>query len=99
MMMISQCFVLYYRHAISALTVKKNSDQSALLTLHAGITFFLFFFCCLLIFFSRLTFSKISFRNMIRMSNSLDPDLARHFVVPDLGPNCLQRLSADYKSH
>ena len=24
------------------------------------------------------------------MSNSLDPDQARHFVGPDLGPNCLQ---------
>ena len=32
------------------------------------------------------------------MSNSLDPDQARHFVVPDLGPNCLQRLSADNTS-
>ena len=31
------------------------------------------------------------------MSNSLDPDQARHFVRPDLGPNCLQRLSADAK--
>ena len=29
------------------------------------------------------------------MSSSLDPDQARHFVRPDLGPNCLQRLSAD----
>ena len=29
------------------------------------------------------------------MSNSLDPD--PHFVGPDLGPNCLQRLSADTK--
>ena len=29
------------------------------------------------------------------MSNSLDPDQARHFVGPGLGPNCLQRLSAD----
>ena len=29
------------------------------------------------------------------MSNSLDPDQARLFVGPDLGPNCLQRLSAD----
>ena len=29
------------------------------------------------------------------MSNSLDPDQARHFVGPDLGANCLQRLSAD----
>ena len=29
------------------------------------------------------------------MSNSLDPDQDQHFVVPDLGTNCLQRLSAD----
>ena len=29
------------------------------------------------------------------MSNSLDPDQARHFVRPDHGPNCLQSLSAD----
>ena len=29
------------------------------------------------------------------MANSLDPDQARHFIRPDLGPNCLQRLSAD----
>ena len=29
------------------------------------------------------------------MSNSLDPDQDRHSVGPDLGPNCLQRLSAD----
>ena len=32
------------------------------------------------------------------MLNNLDPDQARHFVGPDLGPNCLQRLSADDKS-
>ena len=29
------------------------------------------------------------------MSNKLNPDQARHFVGPDLGPNCLQRSSAD----
>ena len=29
------------------------------------------------------------------MSNGLDPDLARCFIRPDLGPNCLQRISAD----
>ena len=29
------------------------------------------------------------------MSNSLDPDQARHFVGPDLEPNCLQRVTAD----
>ena len=33
----------------------------------------------------------------IRESNSLDPDQAQHFVGPDLGPNCLQSLSADKK--
>ena len=27
------------------------------------------------------------------MSNSLHPDQARHYVGPDLCPNCLQRLS------
>ena len=32
---------------------------------------------------------------MIRVSNSLDPDQARHFVGPDLGSNCLQRLTVD----
>ena len=32
------------------------------------------------------------------MLNSLDPDQARHFVGPGLGPNCLQRLSADDNS-
>ena len=33
------------------------------------------------------------------MSNSLDADQARRFVEPDLGPNCLQMLSADDNSH
>ena len=35
--------------------------------------------------------------NTIRVSNSLDLDQARHFVGPDLGANCLQRLSAEDK--
>ena len=30
-----------------------------------------------------------------KVSNSLDPDMHRQNVGPDLGPNCLQRLSAD----
>ena len=47
-------------------------------------------FCGLLIFFN-----INSFGNTMRVSNSLDPDQARHFVGPDLCPNCLQRLSAD----
>ena len=32
------------------------------------------------------------------MSNCLYPDQHHHSVGPDLGPNCLQRLSADDKS-
>ena len=31
------------------------------------------------------------------MSNDLNPDQDRHSVRPDLGPNRLQRLSADDK--
>ena len=31
------------------------------------------------------------------MSNGLDPDQDLHSVGPDLGPNCLQRLTADDK--
>ena len=42
-------------------------------------------------------FSEKNFRNTIRVSNSLDPDQDQHSVGPDLGPNCLQRLSADDK--
>ena len=51
-------------------------------------------------FFLEINFLKKSFRNTIRVSNtcSLDPDQARHFVGPDLGPICLQWLSADDKS-
>ena len=45
--------------------------------------------------FCHLFFLKNSFRNTIEVSNSLDPDQAPSFVWPDLGPNCLQRLSAD----
>ena len=48
--------------------------------------------CCLLIFFSKSTSFQNSFRNTTRASNSLDPDQARYYVGPDLGPNCLQRL-------
>ena len=36
--------------------------------------------------------------NTISVSNSLNPDQARHFAGPELSPNCLQGLSADNKS-
>ena len=50
---------------------------------------------CRLLIFSKLTFSKNSFGNTNTVLTSLDPDQAQHFVRPDLGPDCLQRLSAD----
>ena len=55
----------------------------------------IFMLFCSLLFFFKINFSKNSFGNTIRVSNSLDPDQARHSVGPDLGPNCLQKLSAD----
>ena len=50
-------------------------------------------FCRLLIFFKINFFEKLF--QEYHVSNSLDPDQARHFVGPDLRPNCLQKLSAD----
>ena len=38
---------------------------------------------------------KMGILNTTKVSNSLDPDQAQHFVGPDLDPNCLQRLAAD----
>ena len=46
----------------------------------------------MLIFFQNIFFPKIL---SSRVSNSLDPDQAPHFVRPDLGLNCLQKLSVD----
>ena len=40
-------------------------------------------------------FHKQSFRNTIRVAKGLDQDQDQHFVGPDLGPNSLQRLSAE----
>ena len=45
-------------------------------------------------FFQNPFFSKF-YRTTMRMSNSLDTDQARHYVGPNLGPNCLQKLSAN----
>ena len=47
-------------------------------------------------FFFKITFSKILL-GTLSVSNSLDPVKNRHSVGPDLGPNCLQRLSTDDK--
>ena len=74
---------------------EKKGQNSSFNSLPPGK--FCMLFCRLLIFF-KSTFLKNSFRNTIRVSNGLDPDQVRHFVGPNLGPNCLQQLSADGNS-
>ena len=63
------------------------------------ISFWIFKYCfyySFTLYYCAIFYSlDAGFFNTIRVSNSLDPDQARHFVGPDLGPNCLQRLSAD----
>ena len=70
--------------------------------LNTSLTFCLLgnFSCFFVIcwFFSKSTFSKYSFRNIIWVSKRLDPDQARHSVGPDLCLICFQRLSADNTS-
>ena len=50
------------------------------------------------VFFSKSTFLKNYFRNTIKVSINFDPGHDLHSVGPDLGPNCVLRLSADDKS-
>ena len=45
--------------------------------------------------FFKINSKKNYFRITIRVSNGFDPDQDGYYVGPDLGPNCLQRLSAD----
>ena len=68
--------------------------------------FFFFFFFCFFFFFALLLRSFFSQNHLIRkilpeipfVSNSLDPDQAPPNVGTELGPSCLQRLSADNTS-
>ena len=55
---------------------------------------FCFLLCRLLIFF-KINFFKTFFQKYHQIVKHLDPEQAGHVVRPDLGPNCLQRLSAD----
>ena len=63
-----------------------------------NFAFFLLFVDFFLILFFFFFSKKKSYMSAIRVSNSLDPDQAQCFVGPELGPNCLKRLSADDKS-
>ena len=55
--------------------------------------YFFMLFCRLLIFF-KINFFEIFFQEYHQYV-SLDPGQARRSVGPDLGPNCLCRLSDD----
>ena len=47
------------------------------------------------VIFFKINFFDFFFRNTIRVSYGLVPDKARRIVGPDLGQNCLKKLSAD----
>ena len=72
--------------------------RSAISSLHAGylFMFFFMFWCCLRTFFFKIILNKF-FEWALRNSNGLHLDQDRLSVGPDLGSNCLQRLSADNK--
>ena len=74
----------------------KSIFQKSILKKSPQMTFFQN--CCHLLTFVKIDFFKKKIRNSIRVSNSLDQAKDRHTVGPDLGPNCLQMLSADNKS-
>ena len=61
-------------------------------SLHAALFFIIF--SRLVIFFFKINFFNI-LSGIPSVSKCLDPDQAWHLVRPDLGLNCLQRLSAD----
>ena len=61
-------------------------------SLHAG-----YFFVLLESTFFKIHFFQKFLSGTLSVSNGLDPDQDPHFVRPDLGPNSLQRLSADNK--
>ena len=50
---------------------------------------------CRLLIFSKLLFSEKFFQEYNQSVKQLDPDQVRRSVGPDLGPYCLQMLSAD----
>ena len=81
-------FIKAQDHNVISVTDDVYSDTNS-----QKLANFFYEFCRLLIF--KIRFFEQYFRNTIRVSNTLDPDQARHFVGPYLGPNCLQMLSAD----
>ena len=63
-------------------------------------SFFSLLTCCVILhtFYDFCEFSFFDFPPE-KVSNSMDPDPARRFVGPDLGPKCLQNVSAEDTSN
>ena len=72
-----------YRDALFSFT---NSQGRGYLLVFISCMLGIFFLSSAVFF--KINFFKYSFWNTIRVSNSLNPDQARHFVEPDLGLNC-----------
>ena len=49
-------------------------------------------------FFPKSTFSKKNIQEYLQSGKQFESRSGQHFVRPDLGPNCLERLSADETS-
>ena len=84
-------------------SIRRYSVNNIDRTVHSLAPRFVFNSACWVIFHdlylsSSDFFSKSAFSKNYSVPNSLDPDQTQQFVGPDLGPNCLQRLSADDKS-
>ena len=86
------CHPKMYPHTkFGILTSKNIGDMHRTRSRTAGLT-------VRLLYASQSYFGGIKiYRNTIRLSlsNNLDQDQAQHHSGPDLGPNCLHRLSAD----
>ena len=53
--------------------------------------------CCRLLIFLKINFFKKFVQEHFQSVKRLDSDQARHYVGPDLGPNCLYRLSDKFR--
>ena len=76
---------------VIVLKICKDYLESLILKFFAFyVTFHDVFLICK--YFLTFLFSKFSFSNHIRISNSLDPNQARHYVVPESGSKLFAKL-------
>ena len=95
---ILKCIWLYAADIIKTskfLRLSQHQHTNKIITSAVGCPLGIFSVFVVCWSFSKSTFSKNSFINMIRVSNSLDPNQAQRSVGPDLGPNCLTLKLSD----